>query len=149
MTPSQVSRARHQVSTALRQGRISRPSACTVCGAPDAAMKDGRTSIQAHHHKGYERPLDVQWLCVSCHRAVTPLPAGERGTNAKLAGSKNAFAKLTEKTVIEIRERISAGETGVSLALEFGVSTNVISGISLGKTWKHVPKSSALTKEGQ
>ncbi len=35
-------------------------------------MKDGRVSIQGHHHLGHENKLAVEWLCVKCHMQETP-----------------------------------------------------------------------------
>lgn len=53
-------------------------------------------------------------------------------------GERNAAAKLTEAQVIEIRRRKAAGESGYSLAKEFGVIQATISKIVLRKTWRHV-----------
>lgn len=53
--------AHAQVASAIRSGRLVRPSACETCGA------DG--PIHAHHHD-YSRPLDVAWLCPLCHKAA-------------------------------------------------------------------------------
>lgn len=39
-----------------RRGKIEAES-CSVCGAEDAEM----------HHEDYGRPLDIEWLCRSCH----------------------------------------------------------------------------------
>jgi len=50
--------ARRLVSEAIRDGVLVRPEACEIC--------EGRDSIQAHH-PDYDRPLDVEWLCLSCH----------------------------------------------------------------------------------
>ena len=47
------------VASALKHGILVRPDACSECG------NAGR--IEAHH-ADYERLLDVEWLCVPCHR---------------------------------------------------------------------------------
>lgn len=49
-------RAVQAVSNALRDRRLFR-QACAVCGAVDV---EG-------HHKDYDRPLDVVWLCIEHH----------------------------------------------------------------------------------
>lgn len=46
--------------------------------------------------------------------------------------------KLTENAVREIRRRHEAGETGKSLAKEYGMSVAGICAAIRGKTWKHV-----------
>ena len=60
-------RARSAVRRAIENGRIARPESCSACSGKVRRI-DGRAAIQAHHHKGYENPLDVQWLCPKCHR---------------------------------------------------------------------------------
>lgn len=60
-------KARKSLFSAVRGGQLVRPKACSVCGKrckPDA------------HHEDYDRPLDVIWACVSCHRQLHagPLP---------------------------------------------------------------------------
>lgn len=54
-------RAHHAVEAALKYGRITK--GFCECGA------DGQ---DAHHHKGYDKPLDVIWLCRSCHVNLEP-----------------------------------------------------------------------------
>ena len=50
--------AHNALNNALRDGRIKR-GRCAACG----------TSEDVHgHHEDYARPLDVTWLCASCHR---------------------------------------------------------------------------------
>lgn len=51
--------AHNAVCRAVRNGRISKPSTCSVCG------ESGR--IEAHHND-YSKPLDVIWLCCECHK---------------------------------------------------------------------------------
>ena len=55
-------RAHHKLEQALIKGRVRREG-CSECGDWPA---------EAHHHKGYDKPLDVQWLCRSCHVNIEP-----------------------------------------------------------------------------
>lgn len=56
-------RARRAVYRAIKKGILKRPDCCSN---PDC---DNVDNIQAHH-SDYHRPLDVCWMCPSCHRAV-------------------------------------------------------------------------------
>jgi ribosomal protein S27AE len=47
------------VAVAIRRGELVRPETCSQCTAPG--------NIHAHH-ADYAKPLDVRWLCASCHR---------------------------------------------------------------------------------
>jgi hypothetical protein len=55
-------RARAAVKEALKSGRLTRPAACERCGDPGKPES---------HHTDYALPLDVQWLCFSCHKKET------------------------------------------------------------------------------
>lgn len=56
-------RARGRVRDAVRYGKIIKPMHCQLCSAETPAhLLDG-------HHADYSRPLDVIWLCRSCHGA--------------------------------------------------------------------------------
>ncbi len=55
--------ARSYLNTYVRRGKVRRGTSCQECGA-------GGVRIEGHHHNGYDNPLDVQWLCRLCHRAV-------------------------------------------------------------------------------
>lgn len=57
-TPQKI-RARNAVHAAVKIGILIRPDTCPRC---DAVCK-----IEAHH-PDHSKPLDVQWLCMSCHR---------------------------------------------------------------------------------
>ena len=63
-------KARYHVSNAVRDGKLQRATHCESCGVKDWGMK--RSMIEAHHYRGYEPDhwLDVQWLCVPCHKTA-------------------------------------------------------------------------------
>jgi hypothetical protein len=54
-------KAASMVSNAVRDGRMTKPTHCQGCG--------GEGKIHGHHND-YSKPLDVFWLCVSCHKTV-------------------------------------------------------------------------------
>jgi ribosomal protein S27AE len=54
--------AHQALHRAIDYGLIQRPDACSKCGASDVLI-DG-------HHEDYSKPLDVEWLCTSCHRLL-------------------------------------------------------------------------------
>jgi len=69
LRPSASARAlaRREVAEAVADGRLSYPDACDLCGGVQATMIS--RAIEAHH-EDYSRPLDVLWLCKSCHARV-------------------------------------------------------------------------------
>lgn len=53
-----------QVARAVRSGRLIKPGRCTRCGV--------KGPLHGHHHKGYDHPLEVQWVCIPCHHVIHP-----------------------------------------------------------------------------
>lgn len=51
-------RARDVVNGEVRAGRIVKPVTCERCGF--------KCKLQAHH-SDYSQPLNVEWVCVTCH----------------------------------------------------------------------------------
>lgn len=53
--------ARQQLNAAVSRGRLTKPADCEDCGrAFPSRLIHG-------HHEDYARPLDVVWLCATCH----------------------------------------------------------------------------------
>lgn len=73
--------ARLAVARAVRAGKLRRPSHCPC----------GRRALIHAHHEDYGRPLDVTWLCATCHQArhrelqgLPPRPARSRPLTARI-----------------------------------------------------------------
>ena len=54
-------KAQHAIYSEMRAGRLIRPDNCSRC--------DEERKVIAHH-EDYSKPLEVQWLCRSCHSFV-------------------------------------------------------------------------------
>lgn len=114
-----------------------------------------RASYIAHHgdiadhpgaHGGVVMHSCDNRLCINPNH----LSVGSQAQNlldAKLKGrtvsgsAKGELARtaiLTAPIVLEIRRRLTAGETGTSLAREYGVTDTTISNIKIKKSWKHI-----------
>lgn len=55
-------RARFVVNHEIERGRLKRQP-CEACG-----QKNNQPSVINAHHDDYRRPLNIRWLCPSCHR---------------------------------------------------------------------------------
>lgn len=53
-------------------------------------------------------------------------------------GERSYFAKLTERDVVEIRVRLSLGQTHASIAADYGIKPVTVTAINGRRTWKHV-----------
>lgn len=58
---------------------------------------------------------------------------------AALSVNKKTAARLSPENVSEIKKRLSSGEQGKALAIQFGVHKTTISDIKRGKIWRDVP----------
>jgi hypothetical protein len=75
--------AHAKVQYAVFTGRLTRPNKCSVCGKADSKYSISRcpwtdkiyirkqrcVNIIAHH-KDYRKPLEVIWVCRSCHNKI-------------------------------------------------------------------------------
>ena len=63
--------ARNKLRAAVRKGILIRPEACDQCGGVGQRIEA--------HHRDYDKPLEVEWLCSRCHGKTRrkPLPNPE------------------------------------------------------------------------
>lgn len=54
---------------AFRDGRLQRPTTCSICGFTDPNDPKGRGYIYAHL-EDYRKPLDILPCCKRCHAAL-------------------------------------------------------------------------------
>lgn len=59
----------------LKTGVIKKPKFCEKCG---------EDKVLQGHHMDYSKPLDVLWLCPSCHKAVHMIDRLKKKENKKL-----------------------------------------------------------------
>lgn len=52
---------------ALGKSELSRPDACELCGNIPNKENAQRSLIVAHHWNGYDKPLDIWWICRRCN----------------------------------------------------------------------------------
>jgi hypothetical protein len=137
-------RAYASLKRAIKAGALTRPSYCEKCGVDPGTRTDGRSLVQAHHDD-YDKPLEVQWLCPSCHRAETPWASvGERnGAYTKperiLRGEYHGRAKVNAEQVMQMRLLHAAGVYGsYQLGKIFGLAGKTVRGIVRRESWRHV-----------
>lgn len=136
--------ARRIVRSAIERGDLIRPDTCKWCGKNPGKARDGRSLIQAHH-ADYSKPLEIEFICVQCHRDVTPIKEYKGGTAVygdrhgmrkhiycRPFGSKNPHSKLKDEDVLAIfRSKDSQSKT----AAKFGITKATVWGIRNGRGW--------------
>jgi hypothetical protein len=128
--PKEKQAARKTLAKAVRYGRIVRPDACQKCGAI--------TEIHGHH-PDYSKPLEVEWLCRSCHtdahRGDARRHGGRRSieldpelleamqaTQAQFAESAAVTNALRDERDCMIREALKDGWTHADIARATGLT---------------------------
>lgn len=124
--------AYNEVRKAMRSGLLTRPEACSKCGTTPAPAKDGRSRLHAHHHKGYDAPLDVEWVCISCHFKDTPHPGGY---GRPVYGEEHGCSKLSDA---QARAIYADGRSTAQIARAYGVSETTVYNIKSGRKWVRI-----------
>ncbi len=121
---------------------------------PDQLAKTSETSRRLWQDENYraktvaaskaaKRTPEGRQKQVEATRKQWEKPGRREAQSLKRRGEGTPQAKLTEDKVRDILARLAAGETQASIASRYGVSRGAIGGISLGKSWKHIPRECA------
>ena len=54
-------KAREVLARAIKAGKVDKPEICEDCSSKVNRIEG--------HHSDYAKPLEVKWLCTSCHRS--------------------------------------------------------------------------------
>lgn len=135
-------KAYNAMRAALHEGSLCSAAECARCHAPQRFGRDGRNLLQGHH-KDYSKPLEVEWLCVKCHRKVTRLAIGE------LNGSAVMNARLAVAAQLLFAEGFSCEEIACFYSSIIRVSRQAVSMAVHGQLWSRATKEYrlALTKD--
>lgn len=95
-------RARSLLSNAVCDGKIVRPSQCSLCGFSNGIIEG--------HHPDYSKPLEVVWVCKSCHIMIHNRIKHHRDRLSEKTVKTDAIVKTHEETVREIFEEGSPPE---------------------------------------
>ena len=126
--PSKDSGGYHQI----RAGVVRERRHVLVCETYHGARPKGMVVRHLDGDPSNDRPSNLAWGTIADNYQDTVL----HGRSTK--HERNPSAKLNEEQVREIKRRRADGESGVSLAREFGVSQQTICGIKNGRDWPDV-----------
>lgn len=112
--------AHSQVALALRRGDMKNPGRCSRCGK--------YTHYLDAHHEDYSKPLDVEWLCLSCHRQKHLAKKNEK--EKIMNNSDNAAVRENGRKGGRPRKVDPNDEEALFLALRNAYSNNFSNGKS-------------------
>lgn len=118
--------AQCSVREAVRRGELIKPTQCQDCGIALAPRL-----LAGHHHKGYERPLDVIWLCQKCH---------SKAHYVKRPNAFYSYMKLHDADVLEIVRLRKSGRSLREVAEKYGVTVSHVSHICRGKRFLYLQR---------
>lgn len=80
--------------------------------------------------------INIDHLMLGTHKAnmLDSVRKGRQGTT-KAYGEQSGRSKLLEQQVVDIKRRLTAGETLVSIGALYGVNYMTIKSIKTGRTW--------------
>lgn len=119
--------ARQKVRDLVRRGKLIKPDTCEMC------HKKFKQRYLSGHHSDYTKPLDVVWLCLSCHIILhRKLLLENKSINPSFLFYN---AKLNEDEVRLIRKMDKPYKV---IAKLFGVGETTVKDIKRRVSWRHV-----------
>jgi mono/diheme cytochrome c family protein len=87
--------AQQAVKAAIKTGRLVRWPGCAACHR--------KRGLEAHH-ADYDRPLDVVWLCMKCHKAAHAI-VGFRNTDRERQCLSNAAGRAgSQRSALHLQD---------------------------------------------
>ncbi|MDI6754729.1 MAG: hypothetical protein QME78_10100 [Thermodesulfobacteriota bacterium] len=86
-------RAVAMLNYAISTGKLMRPGNCSICGV---------SGIIIGHHDDYDKPLEVRWVCRSCHNYIH-----ERQYELKEEGKESIpipRSRLIQEKIVELKK---------------------------------------------
>jgi hypothetical protein len=140
-------------------------TACTNERGYGMTVFEGRKNIRAHRmaYELVKGPIPEGMFCLhkcDVRRCVNPdhiffglykeNAADAKSKGRHTYGERNTRSRLTEKQVLEIRQRYpGGGKSYRQLAAEYGVAEATLYHAATGRTWKHLPLSRCEQHEGE
>ena len=125
-----------KLQEAVRMGIVVKPDTCEMCH-----QQLPKNKIHGHH-EDYSKPLEVKWVCSSCHARITNKDYIKRFGIPKYGstiGDKNGFSKLTVEDVREIRRLLKPEPLTLrEIGQMYGVAMTTIWRIKKGVDWNKV-----------
>lgn len=110
------------------RARVPRLVLSAFCGMPE----NGIVACHNDNNPSNNRLENLRWDTYSGNEADKV----QAGTSNR--GEKNKFAKLNARDVHDIRGRLLSGDSGISIAFDYGVSCSTISAIKTRRSWAHL-----------
>lgn len=89
------------VRSAVENGTLTRPEQCEICNKKP--IEQNTRAIVAHHHNGYDDPLNVWFVCRSCNGLLDRHDGSLDKEQAKVYVKKRQLAKLGYLSIREVR----------------------------------------------
>jgi len=105
MEANKTSSIYYLVNRAIKNGALIKPSVCENCGKKDCRLEG--------HHEDYSMPLEVVWLCYTCHRKLHKIKKGpyyrRKNKNTMFQNSigsiSSYISKETDKKIIQCAKK--------------------------------------------
>jgi len=131
-----MSKAHIIAKKAQEDGILVNPGICETCG------KETRKLVK--HHRDYDKPLEVNWLCYSCHRSEHGSnkslrdPDSRITTNKSLLVTARAHEILKREAITISTENIDQGKAGEVNMIK--LLTNITEGIQSCRKFADLPE---------
>lgn len=98
-------KANQIVNKAVKEGRLKKPLSCKKCKKVNKIVG---------HHDDYSRPLDVTWVCESCHMKIHYKPLLNKDQLFILSSTIKEFRRASMITKAQLSRELDVSYTTVS-----------------------------------